>query len=716
MDKKFTMLIVDDEEINRSILRGIFDLDYNIYEAKNGQEALDIVKEEERIDVMLLDIVMPQMDGFTVLEKLNGIDKSREMAIIVDTQYQDVEYEIRALEYGVDDFINKPYNPRVVRQRVANAVQRYVYSRHIAEETYKRLTVSRQRDSLTGLYNRETFYLRTRDYILTHPGESLVVGSWDVDNFRMVNEMYGEAEGDKAIIALAKQLAAIMGKNGTFGRGDADGMLFCTTETYLEEMLPEIEDVLEGKGEWNTIGSAMKLHLGLYRIEDSKMSVGFMFDRADMAKKLIKEDYVKRYNYYEEKFKDTMLLEQELIGDVEKALKEGQFHILIQPIVDTGTGKTVSGEALIRWNHPTRGYISPGVFIPIFEKSRVVDKLDFYVFEKVCAFQKEQKEKGNPMVPISVNLSRVDFDRKDLVKKIEGIAEKYEVERSYLKLEVTESAYEEKTKKIFDTIEKFRKQGYKILMDDFGSGYSSLNMLKDCNVDILKIDMKFINDLETSERANNILFAIFQMAKILKMETVAEGVETRAQLELLTSMGCDNVQGYYFSRPITTEEFRMRLLDEASMEDNLLIRNFKRTILVVDDQDMDREIMCTMIGDNYNIIEAHNGEEALELLKRHFKEISLVISDISMPKMTGLELLSRMNSIIYLEEMPVIMVTAYGERENEEKALSLGALEIITKPYDAALVHKRVENILKISETEEKIKRLQSLWEDSVGR
>ena len=263
---------------------------------------------------------------------------------------------------------------------------------------------------------------------------------------------------------------------------------------------------------------------------------------------------------------------------------------------------------------------------------------------------------------------------------------------------------------MIEAIKDFQKSSFKILMDDFGSGYSSLNTLKEFNVDILKIDMKFINDMETSERANNILFSIFRMAEALNMETVAEGVETKKQYELLIGMGCDYIQGYFFSKPISQEEFSVRLEEEKNVTFSRNVDN-RRQILIVDDQIVERQIMKKLVGDKYRVVEASNGREALEILKRKFESISLVISDMQMPEMGGLELLSAMSDSMYLREIPVIMVTAYGDRKNEEAALTRGALEIITKPYDGTLVRKRIENILKISETEAKVKKLQSLWE-----
>lgn len=709
MDKQLTMLIVDDEAINRSILRGIFENDYELSEAENGEEALKILRSIGRVDIILLDIVMPVMNGLAFLEAIKNDPELNEIAVIVNTQYQDAENEIRALELGAEDFISKPYNPRVVRQRVDNVIKRCVYSKYVVERTMEQLSYRAQYDVLTGLYNRETFYENAYEFIWNKGNEQCVVCIWNIDRFKVVNELFGSRKGDLVLCSLARRLRRLMGEEGICTRAEADRFLFVTTKRYFDSVLPEIEQMLAGQSDWNPIDYTLQMHMGVYVVEDPKMAIGLMCDRADMALQMVKGNYIKRYSYYSEELKNTLLNEQELTNEMESALRSNQFVVLLQPIVETSTGKTISAEALIRWNHPTKGMINPGIFLPLFEKNGFISMMDLFVCEQVCKFQRNQIDQGLPAVPISVNISRINFYKPEFGQQIRKMTTDYDINPKLIKLEITEGAYEDNPEYMMEAIKDFQASSFKILMDDFGSGYSSLNMLKDFNVDILKIDMKFVNDLETSERANNILFSILQMAKALKMETVAEGVETKAQYELLASMGCDSIQGYFFSRPISQNDFRNRLNDEKDMEFTPYTLEYDRIVLVVDDQRVHREIIRKMIGEGYHVMEATDGEEALDILKKHFSNISLVIADIRMPKMGGLELKAKMNDMIFLRDIPTIMVTAYGERENEEEALSLGALEIITKPYDAKLVRKRIENILKISETEEKVRQLQSL-------
>ncbi|MGN0170805.1 MAG: EAL domain-containing protein [Lachnospiraceae bacterium] len=715
MDKQLTMLIIDDEEISRSILKEFFQDDYEVTEAQEGEQALKILRDKKHFDVVLLDLIMPVMDGLTFLETMKQDPELKDIPVVVSTQFQDTEHENRALELGAEDFIRKPYDSRVVRQRVENVIKRCKYDRTMVERTMEQLSYRAQHDVLTGLYHSESFYEEAYNFICARNNEQCVVCIWDIDRFKVVNELFGSSTGDLVLCRLAEQLRTLIGEEGVCARAGSDRFAFVTVKRYFDSVLPQIEQILEGRGNWNPIDYTLQMHMGVYVIDDIKVPIGLMCDRADMALQMVKGNYLKHYSFYSEELKNTMLSEQELTCEMENALREEQFMILLQPIVETATGRTIGAEALIRWNHPAKGMINPGIFLPIFEKNGFISMLDLFVCEQVCKFQRRQIDQNLPTVPISINISRVNFYKPEFVQEIRRLTQEYDIDPTLIKIEITEGAYEDNPQYMMEAIKDFQASSFKILMDDFGSGYSSLNMLKDFNVDVLKIDMKFVNDLETSDRANNILFFILQMAKALKMETVAEGVETKLQYELLASMGCDSIQGYLFSRPITQEDFRNRLNEEKDKVFTPYTPEYDRAVLVVDDQKVHRQIVRKMVSERYRVIEASDGEEAFEILKKHFNNISLVIADIRMPKMGGLELKEKMNDMIYLREIPTIMVTAHGERENEEKALSLGALEIITKPFDAQLARKRIENILKLSESEEKVRQLQRL-RNSAGQ
>ena len=710
MEQMLTMMIVDDRSIDRAILRGIFLSEYNIVEADDGDEALKLLKSGVHVDIILLDIFMPKMNGFDFLRAIKKEEAFKDIAVVVNTESDDEDNEVEALELGADDFITKPYNQRIVRKRISNVVNKVIFTQVKMSYQTDTLRFVTQRDVLTGLYNRESFYKEAREFI-SGADSTCVIAVWNVDRFKVVNELFGSRLGDQVLRNIAHELVDLLKNNGICTRTEADSFVFCTTRKYLEEIMPKIDRVLTGQDHRSPIDYTLQLHMGIYEVIDPDMPVYLMCDRADMALQTIKDSYLVRSAYYSEKLKEDILNEQELVIEMEQALNNKQFFVVFQPIVDTKTGLTVSAEALIRWKHPIKGIINPGIFVPLCEKNGFIAVLDLYVCEEVCKFQREQLDKGVRIVPISINISRINFYRTEFSVKIREMLDCYKLEPACIKLEITEGAYQDNPKYMAQAIKDFKASSFQILMDDFGSGYSSLNMLKDFNVDILKIDMKFIDDLETSERADNILYSIIQMARALNMGTVAEGVETKAQYELLASMGCDCIQGYYFSKPVSKEEFTARL--EFERERNCVpeLPDVRRTILIVDDQQIDRKIISHMMQEEYHVLEATNGEEAFELLKNNFNSISLIIADIHMPKMNGLMLLEKKAEYLYLKEIPVIMITSSGERECEEQALERGALEIITKPYDSSLVRKRISNVLKLSETGNMMRQIQRLHE-----
>lgn len=569
------------------------------------------------------------------------------------------------------------------------------------------------RDSLTGIYNLECFVRKTAQLIEQHPKETFVVGKWNIDRFKAVNELFGSQMGDQVIRAFANYLKQTYSWLCTYGRMEADHFVTCCPESFLEEHAGEIESLLCGELSWHSLNYPICMHAGFYRVEPGDQDVAIMCDRAGMALQSIKDSYLRRENYFNEQLRETLVREQQMMREADKALQEKRFFVVYQPIVKTVTGEIISAEALVRWKKENGEMVSPGEFIPIFERNGFISKLDMYVWEEVCIYQSGRKQKGKRMIPVSVNLSRVDFYNVNLLKDIKDLLNKYDLDANSLRIEITESAYMDQPQELMTAIRQFRKHGFQVLMDDFGSGYSSLNMLKDVSLDILKIDMRFMESLETSDRAGNILFSIIQMAKAIHMAVIAEGVETANQYKLLVSMDCDYVQGYYFYHPLFAEEFSSRL-DEETADIERQKNEKRRTILLVDDVELERKMLCGIIGDEYEILTAAGVDEALEILKKKFSSINLIISDIIMPEKNGFELLRQMKKMMYFNDIPVLMATAYGEYENIKTALSMGALDVVTKPYDPSLLRQRLRNILKISERETAQREIYAIWENVV--
>lgn len=420
-------------------------------------------------------------------------------------------------------------------------------------------------DSLTGINTFDAFTEKMWDMLHKHQDKSYVLIVWDIEHFKMVNDLLGMETADKILMEFGKKLDTQIQGYGICGRLGGDIFACSFERKYLD--LDEFERKMEADFETLQIDYKVISQAGIYYIDDIDVPVYQMCDRAKLALKTVKGKHDKRFAIYDNSMRKEIIEEQEIIMDMERGLEERQFFVEIQPIYELNNDRIVSAEALVRWKHPQKGIISPGKFIPVFERNGMITKLDIYVWEEVCKLLQRMKLQGNKTVPVSVNVSRLNLFRESLCDEIIDLLHKYELDTSMLRLEITESAYVDSPKQLNDAIKKLQKSGFKILMDDFGTGYSSLNMLKDLSFDILKVDMRFIDDLDSSPRAMNVVTTIVRMAKWLGMTVVAEGVEKRSQAVFLKSIGCDRVQGFFFSRPLSEERFKS-LIEENPHHDN----------------------------------------------------------------------------------------------------------------------------------------------------
>lgn len=567
----------------------------------------------------------------------------------------------------------------------------------LLRDTVKMLQRKIDTDRLTGIYTRERFCEKTAELLRSDMYTQYVMIVFDVDHFRVINELYGSKNGDHVLINIARMLALSTRGHGTWGRLQADRFCVCVGENELMSNIILLERFLSGDNDINVGDTPVKLHAGIYRVTDTDMPVGLMCDRAAVAVRSIKNNYVKRWINYDSRL-NYILEEQELVNDMQAALDNREFFVMYQPIVDSATKKIVSAEALVRWQHPVRGLISPGVFIPLFEHNGFITNLDYYVCEEVCRFLAWQQEQGLEMVPISVNLSRMNFYSSSLCSNISSMVREYGVNPAYLKLEITESAYQSNQNELLHAVRDFKDSGFRVMMDDFGSGYSSLNMLKDVMVDVLKIDMKFMDNLEESQRASNILYSIVQMAKSLDIEIVVEGVETKVQYQLVRNMGCDCIQGYYFYRPLMREQFIEYLSRNADSADGGRAGAQRGLhVLIVDEEEKDRKAVRAALNDGYRFTELDNGGDALDYIKLHSNDINLVIAAIDLSGVSGIDIVSEMQHYRHLKSIPVVMLTSRAKREQLHQALECGALDVVTTPFEPALFRRCTENILKIA-------------------
>lgn len=415
-------------------------------------------------------------------------------------------------------------------------------------------------DYLTKIYNREYFYEKTAELLHDNPAQDYVLVLWNIKRFKVVNEVFGTETGDRVLKNIAAKLTNTFGEDCTYGRLELDNFAFCCPKAKLSlEWLRQNSTLTLIS---DTEAYSFRAYFGLYEAVDRDLTVRAMFDRAKMALQTVKASDGNSYAIYDKSLRDGMLEEQELVSQMELALFEKQFAVYYQPIYSISTGKIVAAEALARWIHPTKGVIPPWKFIPLFERNGLITQLDRYIWNETCKMIRQQLEQGEIVVPVSVNVSRVDFYNQHLYEDIVEIVERNEIDRKYLRIEVTESAYADNPQQLINIVGNLRQAGFVVLMDDFGSGYSSLNTLKEIPVDILKIDLKFLEHFETLERVGKIVASIIRMAKWLELEVVAEGVETKEQMEFLKSLGCDKGQGFYYARPQPLAKFKKLLLND----------------------------------------------------------------------------------------------------------------------------------------------------------
>lgn len=486
-------------------------------------------------------------------------------------------------------------------------------------------------DRLTGLLNRKAFSKVVEsklqgDRYKVENGEYALV-YFDLIRFKAVNDIFGMAEGDRLLKYIATSLREVVNPGDAVCRLDADRYVIFThgAKTQLELL---IERIIRAVSKYN-LPFEIACNVGVYVTTEENLSVDSMIDRAVLAQSTIKGSYTSKYKFYTEELRNEMLSEQEISGMMATALAEEQFVIYYQPQFNHSTGKLVGAEALVRWMHPERGLISPGIFIPIFEKNGFITKLDIYVFEKVCVFLRECMDKGVHIVPISSNFSRHDIFQQNFVEKLEEIRKNYHIPTDYLRVEITESAIMGGSKHANEIVRKLHECGYVVEMDDFGSGYSSLNVLKDIDLDIIKLDMLFLSEEADTNKGGTILSSIVRMAKWLGMPVIAEGVEYVEQADFLCSIGCDYIQGYLYSRPLPQEQY-LELVGGNVIDTTKPQMHSPETINVYDfwsPNSQETLIFSKYVG-GAAIFEYHDGQvEILRVNKKYLKEMGMKLSE-----------------------------------------------------------------------------------------
>ena len=546
-DKNFrrTVLVVDDESVNREMLGAILEQEYTIIFAENGMEALAKIQSlRERISLVLLDLLMPEVDGYSVLENIRKDAELSKIPVIVLTSEKSAE--VKSLQMGAADFLTKPYDmPEVILARVRRSIE-------LAEDSS--IIQSTEKDVLTGLYTKEFFFEYARQLTKRNPDTVMDALVINLSGFHLLNELYGRTFGNTVLQSIARDIIQLADEAGGIGcRYNADGFyLYMAHHWNYDKPLERIKFHLSELLKETEIHVRMGVCQGTYRAD----SLEQRFDCALYACNSLREHFGSAFAVYDDKMRNQEIRKARILGDFAEAVEQKQFKVLYQPKYNIqGKFPVLSSlEALVSWNHPEFGMMKPDLFIPQFEKNGLIQKLDRYVWKETAEQMRKWKEETGSTVPVSVNVSRVDLHDPKIADFLLHITKENGIPQEQFLLEITESAYIEESSVISESVKKLRAAGFKIEMDDFGSGYSSLNLLATLPIDALKLDIGFIKNIARDRKSYYLVQVVLTVARQFKIPCVAEGVETKEQLDLLKKAGCEIVQGFYFSKAIGAEE------------------------------------------------------------------------------------------------------------------------------------------------------------------
>lgn len=494
----------------------------------------------------LMECVQPEdRETYQVfLKKIMAGMKNSEVFVPVQEERVGVSVHMKAeggnySYYKVECFLMKDDMEAIVRMNV-------VVCGMNAEEIY-RLQLAQ---NITNDRTPTMFIKAAQEVINKAPEESYALIQFDVAKFKAINEMYGESFGDSLLNFFIESLQIICNQNQLYVRLTADVFMILTAYETKEEIIEFIDRICKDLSGFRDV--EYRLVFGVAWVEDIHVPLRQFGDRAALARQSIKSNALQRVAFYEESLTNTIMTNKYIEDHMEKALMNHEFVMYLQPKYQMETNKLVGAEALVRWIQPGHGMVSPNDFVPVFEKNGFVTKMDNYIWEEACRTIAGWRKSGKKPVPVSVNLSRVHLRRRDFIETLNRLIQKYQIPKELLEIEITESVEEQG---VAGSISLLKENGYTLLMDDFGSGYSSLNTLKDTQFDVLKIDREFLQDFIETQRGQTIVEHTIQMTRSIGMELVAEGVETEEQAQFLLRCGCNVAQGFYYAKPMPVEEF-----------------------------------------------------------------------------------------------------------------------------------------------------------------
>ncbi|MDI7743798.1 EAL domain-containing protein [Lysinibacillus fusiformis] len=638
LEEKINILLVDDRPENLLALEAIIERDeYNLIKAYSGEEALKYLLKYD-FAVILLDVQMPGLDGFSTAKIIKAREKTKNIPILFITANNlDSEHIFMGYSVGAIDYILKPFDPLILKSKVERFVELYVLNQkiivqsEILEEKNKMIEHIAYHDGLTNLPNRRMFH----DVMIQNlqnakaKNETLGLMYLDLDRFKSVNDSLGHLMGDRLLQQVSKRLLSVMRDKDFVARLGGDEFVIVLSNSDREQCLEIAEMLLNSfKTPFHIdsfefyITTCIGLSIFPYDGEESNT----LMRNADAALYRAKEQGKNEYKVYHSGMNIESYRKFLMQNELRKAIELDQFTLVYQPRIDLMTEKVVNAEALIRWNHPNWGVVKPDVFIPIAEESNLIFEIDKWVLKKVC--EQINSWKKSPLQPfkVSVNFSAQHFLQRNLIKQIKEILDDFKVDPLMLEFEITETALLQNEEIVKQTLQQIKDLNIRISLDDYGTGYSSINYLREFPFDTIKIDRSYIQEITKKEKNSRIIVeSIITLIKKLGIHVVAEGVETDEQLNFLKTLQCNEVQGYIFSRPLSPDDFVQyveKQNQESGLNDTQNIKNLDN-VIILDTKD-DIGINKTLIELSIQKIKKDNS-----LSTREVDVFSLIVEGLS---------------------------------------------------------------------------------------
>lgn len=696
-----SLLVVDDIPENIHELLEALKGEYRIMVASTGAKALEVFQGAVLPDLVLLDIMMPEMDGYEICRRIKALPHGNRVPVIFVTVVDTTDEKVKGFELGAADYITKPFDIDEVRARMRTHLELARLRRfledlvaqrtallQVSEDKYRILA---NRDSLTGLPNRVLF-AELLEHAILHAESNqsqFALLNIDLDNFAMINESLGHRLGDQLLIEVGRRLQKLLPESDAIARiaGDEFSVILDTTEgmPWIDLLAQRMIDSLAAPFILNNHNVYVGASIGIALYASDGASAEILQSNADAALHQAKIQGRGILRFFSPEMGLRAKHRLKLEAELRRALEQNELRVYYQPQVDLISGEIVGLEALVRWQHPERGLVLPGEFIPLAEESGLIVALGNWVLRETCRQIKRWADGGLVPRQTAVNISAVQLSRGSLVESVREALLETGIAAQQLELEITESFVMADRDQSFKALSELKALGIRLSIDDFGTGYSSLGYLQLLEVDKLKVDISFVRDMTTNISNASIVKAIIGLGHSLGLEVIAEGVEDTGQARYLRSLRCDVMQGYLISRPMPAAEmtqFMASFLPARIPVDNEAMS----TLLLVDDEpNIISSLSRLLRRENYRILTATTCEEALIQLAEH--QVGVIIIDQRMPGMSGTELLARARS---MHPKTVRMVlSGYTALDSLTEAINRGEIyKLLTKPWDdAEMIH-----------------------------